>query len=344
MMDKNVKLKGIVIAGILVCAGIAAIVAFLSVSEEGFTYELQNFSSYDDILSFLHNKSGSSYGPSSNGMLKAGARAEIALDESGDGGQSVDYSKTNIQVEGVDEPDIVKTDGTYLYVVANNKVFILMAYPSGEAAVLSTISFEDNVTINNIFIYNDRFVVFGDKYDYLDVFKYGYYGWGGDSKAVIKIYDVTDRKNPQLVKNIEIDGSYFDARMIDEHVYVVATEYTSQIYRVVEENETINAPEITIDGDTKEIPAAQIYCIDVPEFPDTTTHVLSINIETEEISEKTFLLGSSQTMYVSENNIFLATVHYKYFPLLGIDSISEYSNEETTILTRFLLIMVKFLT
>jgi hypothetical protein len=227
MVDKNVKLKGIVITGILVCAGIAGIVAFLSIGSQGFTYELRNFSSYDDILSFLHDKSESSYGSSWDGMLKAGGRAEITMDESGDGGESVDYSKTNVQVEGVDEPDIVKTDGTYLYVVANNKVFILKGYPSGEATLLSTISFEDNVTISNIFIYNDRLVVFGDMYEYsTGLLKYDYYGWGSASKAVVKIYDIADRGNPQIVKNIEIDGSYFDARMIDNYVYFVATENT----------------------------------------------------------------------------------------------------------------------
>lgn len=333
MMDKNAKLKGIVITGILVCAGIAGIVTFLSVGSQGFTYELRNFSSYDDILSFLHDKSGSSYGYYSLGGMKAPNRAEIAMDESGDGGESIDYSTTNVQVEGVDEPDIVKTDGTYLYVVANNKVFILKGYPSAEATLLSTISFEENVTISNIFVYNDRLVVFGDVYEYSMDLKYDYYWWGGNSRATIKIYDLTDRGNPQIVKSVEIDGSYFDARMIDNYVYFVATEYTYQIYRVLKENESIDAPDITIDGDTKEIPADQIYCIDVPEFPDTTTHVLSINIDTEEILEKSFLLGSSQTMYVSKNNIFLATVHYRYFPLLlGSESISNYNNEETTIL------------
>ena len=33
-----------------------------------------------------------------------------------------------------------------------------------------------------------------------------------------------------LIKEIKIDGGYFDARMIDEYVYVVATEYTNNIY------------------------------------------------------------------------------------------------------------------
>jgi len=61
-----------------------------------------------------------------------------------DGG-STDYSETNIQVEGVDEPDIVKTDGSYIYVLANSKLYIIKAYPSNDVRILSEISFSDDI-------------------------------------------------------------------------------------------------------------------------------------------------------------------------------------------------------
>ena len=38
-----------------------------------------------------------------------------------------DYSKTNIQVEGVDEADIIKTDGDYIYSISEDKVIITNA-------------------------------------------------------------------------------------------------------------------------------------------------------------------------------------------------------------------------
>ena len=47
-----------------------------------------------------------------------------------DMGTDVDYSGTNIQELGVDEPDIVKTDGTYLYVISNSKLYIIYAFPA----------------------------------------------------------------------------------------------------------------------------------------------------------------------------------------------------------------------
>jgi len=37
---------------------------------------------------------------------------------------SIDYSTTNVQVEGVDEADVVKTDGKYIYQINNNRVVV----------------------------------------------------------------------------------------------------------------------------------------------------------------------------------------------------------------------------
>jgi uncharacterized secreted protein with C-terminal beta-propeller domain len=73
------------------------------------------------------------------------------LDEGG-------YSRTSIQVEGVDEADIVKTDGEYIYVISDQKVVIVKACPAEEAAVLSKIIV--NGTLKQIFINEKRLVVF----------------------------------------------------------------------------------------------------------------------------------------------------------------------------------------
>ena len=77
-----------------------------------------------------------------------------------------DYSETNIQVEGVDEPDVVKTDGTYLYILADSKLYIIKAHPAEKATVLSIISFKDDVYVRNFFINKDRLFVFGTSQRY----------------------------------------------------------------------------------------------------------------------------------------------------------------------------------
>jgi uncharacterized secreted protein with C-terminal beta-propeller domain len=268
--------------------------------------------------------------PSANGATLSGGETILS------------YSSTNVQVAGVDEPDIVKTDGTYLYVVANQTVYIIKAYPATEAAILSQITIT-NVTVTNIFIRGDRLVVFGDSggfYPYpllegdvkTDIIRPNI-GLGGVSQTVINVYDLSNLADPTLVKEIRIDGGYFDARLIDEYVYVVSTEYTSDIYYALDEkNYTFNVPQICVDNVSQNISTDNIYYVDVPELSDTMTHVISLSLDTNDIVEKSFMLGSSQTMYVSKDNIFLASAHYPYYPLLYKTNSVSTSDQETTIL------------
>ncbi|MFA5102953.1 MAG: beta-propeller domain-containing protein [Candidatus Thermoplasmatota archaeon] len=345
MEKKTTQILGILIGSLLVCTSLVAVIILSPQNKGAYTYELNTFESYDDLRSFLQKRfeadggQGRYYSPNVQFSKDAVATGESAL-----GGEAPPaYSTTNVQVAGVDEPDIVKTDGTYLYVVANNTVFIIKAYPVFEATILAKITIT-NVSISNIFIRGNRLVVFGNTggyYDYpvleddlkVESSILGMW-WGGLSQTAVNVYDLGDRAAPRLIKEIRIDGSYFDARLIGEFVYLVSTEYTYHIYYAVDDsNYTLNVPEITVDNQTRSIDAEDIYYVDVPELSDTMTHVISLNLDTNDVVEKSFMLGSSQTMYVSRNNIFLASLHYPYYPILyrtGAESSS--ADQETTIL------------
>jgi len=349
MEKKTTQLTGILIVSMLTCASLVAVITLSPLDKGTYTYKLNTFQSYDDLFAFLHKRfetganQGRYYG--SPTLMFAKSESGVIADGAAQGGEvPPSYSTTNVQVAGVDEPDIVKTDGTYLYVVANQTVYIIKAYPTTAATILSQIKIT-NVTISNIFIRGDRLVVFGDSggfYPYpllegdmkVSVARPDIW-WGGVSQTVINVYDLNDRANPILIKEIRIDGGYFDARLIDEYVYVVATEYTYNIYRAFDEkNFTLDVPQISIDNESQNISASDIYYVDVPELSDTMTHVISLNLDTNDVVEKSFMLGSSQTMYVSKNNIFLASAHYPYYPMLyrAEGQSSSISDQETTIL------------
>ena len=83
---------------------------------------------------------------------------------------SKEYSGTNVQVEGVDEGDIVKTDGEYIYQVCSNRLVISRAYPAREMKVHKVISFSENCTPSELYV-DDAFLVViasvsGRTYDY----------------------------------------------------------------------------------------------------------------------------------------------------------------------------------
>jgi uncharacterized secreted protein with C-terminal beta-propeller domain len=137
------------------------------------TGDLKSFSSFDEINSFLSSAaSGRNYG--NNKMFRGGTQgmplAEATMDSSGatsgGAGAPPEYSGTNVQVAGVDEADILKTDGTYFYTITQGKIVILKAYPATDAAVVATIdkttlSSTDSTTYSQIFINGNTLVAFG---------------------------------------------------------------------------------------------------------------------------------------------------------------------------------------
>ena len=219
-------------------------------------------------------------------------------------GSSPDYSKTNIQVEGVDEADIVKTDGEYIYIVSGRNITILKAYPPEEAEILSQITL--NGTVSGLFINENKMVVFESTYnDYIyyetfDLFKVYPYSITSDVSC-IRLYDISNRCNPVSRTNVTISGRHLGSRMIGDYVYAVINEhvYVGQSW--------VSLPIISYNGKVQGIDATQIYYLDGSSSFDIYTTIIAINTQddTEEPIHKTILLGSSSIMYVSTNNIYI---------------------------------------
>ena len=331
MKDKKLKLAGIVLTGIIV---LGTFVYAITVQPTVYGnmdfpyYELQTFSSYGELTEFLEN---SSYQYSSNnwrtlgGSMDKSFEAAVAsdgmnVDESG--GETVDYSQTNVQVAGVDEPDVVKTDGTYLYIVSNGKIIIVKAYPTEDADIECEITFNDSIYVQNVFISDLRLVVFAETYDY-PVYKGGAIDemsssvWYDSPNTYIKIFDLEDITNPVLVKDIVVGGSYSGARMIEDFVYVITTQY-SYNYDIPDGDQVV-VPRIMVDDEIKEVPLSDIYYVDIPEKSSTLTNIVSVNIhdDADEVHAEVFLLGNSHTLYVSKSNIYVvySTGYYDYVML-----------------------------
>jgi len=352
MTNINKKTKESLVIITVVALVIGGSLGFAFFTNKQFSYEVRTFSSYNDLLEFLgnNNQNYNNYYPYDMGdnaprLMLPNAEASKSGDFGDDAGesQSDDYSTTNIQVEGVDEPDNVKTDGVYLYVLANQTIFIIKATPANQSKILSKISFKDDVYISNFFINDDYLIVFGGSYSYPILYE----GEKKDSNetsgrivedrpwdvttSIIKIYDINNRNIPVVKKDIEIDGNYFDARMIGNYVYFISTEYTYYIYRESNGNGVLSVPKIKIDDNSSKIPYDDIYYVDVPELVDTMTHVISVNLDTMKVDEKSFLIGISQTMYVSLTNIYLVYTKYDYTIRPLVDGTFQ-SNDETTMI------------
>jgi uncharacterized secreted protein with C-terminal beta-propeller domain len=235
------------------------------------------------------------------------------VEDDGSSGEIVDYSQTNVQVQGVDEPDLVKTDGEYLYIVSSNKILIIKAYPVEDAEIITELEYNDSLYLRNIFVNGSKLVVFAETYNYpiyenidegvskeLDSLRYD------SPDTYVKVYDITDIENPIIGKDIVVEGSFSGARLIGSYVYVVSTQF-SYNYGYIDDDQVV-IPRIIVDDDVKDIPLNNIYYVDLPEKSNTLINIISFDIGdmSKDVNSEVFILGNSHILYVSKDNIYVS--------------------------------------
>jgi len=264
---------------------------------------LNTFSSYEELKSFLMENSGTQeffpYYGSWGRFLATTPKEMNTYAEALDSG--FEYSTTNIQVAGVDEADIVKTDGEHIYLISDNDIFIiksLKSCPPEEAKVLSKITFNDSYPIG-IFLDDDRLAVLGCRH--VNSYWSYYESYYGDAETFVNIYDVSNKTSPALLRNFTMSGGYFNSRMIAEYVYFVVSQ------QALIENDTVILPKVYSNEEAKEISVSGIQYFNTSDSYYMFTTIVAMNVQdlAEEPTNKTILLGGTSCMYVSLNNIYI---------------------------------------
>lgn len=224
------------------------------------------------------------------------------------------YSKTNVQVAGVDEPDIVKNDNRYIYTVSGQDLVIIDAYPAASASVVSKIAIED--TPHDIFVRGNRLVLFSTGTDSPKtsisteraepaIMPVPTYYRPPVPVTHATIYDIRDRANPTVVKDYSIEGDYIDARMIGPLVYLVTRE---QIYPYRDAPLVVPA----LREGTRTVVQPDVWYFDHPDSQYTFTTITSLDIASgRERDAQTYLLGSGNTIYVSEGALYVSYPQYR---------------------------------
>jgi uncharacterized secreted protein with C-terminal beta-propeller domain len=232
---------------------------------------------------------------------------------------STDHSQTNVQVAGVDEPDIVKNDDRYIYTISGSTLAIIDAYPAAAASVISKTDISD--TPKDIFLSGDRLVLFTtgaetpvntakpaiDGPGIAQVMPVPPYRYNSPVTHAI-VYDISDRKNPVMIKDYTIDGDYVDARMIGSLVYMVTRE---QIYSTATDQIIVPA----LREGTKTVVQPDVWYFDNRESQYTFTTITSLDAASgNEKDAQTYLLGSGNTLYVSPEAMYIS--YQKYHPVI----------------------------
>eukprot|EP00049_Salpingoeca_infusionum_P014786 m.280881 g.280881 ORF g.280881 m.280881 type:complete len:696 (-) comp15751_c1_seq3:106-2193(-) len=136
---------------------------------------------------------------------------------------ATEFSSTNNQVEDVDEPDIVKTDGEFVYTLSSRPsnstsdamcgsfLNIFSVLPTQNAALVSTTMLQ-GILPTDMFLINDTVVVLGMPRSTA----YPEY-----EQVAIQVFNVTERSSPTLVRTVELEGRYVDARLANSTLRLV---------------------------------------------------------------------------------------------------------------------------
>ncbi len=257
-------------------------------------------------------------------MAEPEAPVEEAAPAVPQSGGSGDYSKTNTQVEGIDEADLVKTDGKYIYVLkggSKNKQLVILSAGGKESAVISKTDLSQPYERKGVYYRHEMYLA--GKYVVLlseqDFSRHDY--------TMVELYDVSDPASPKPVSTLGQEGYHNTSRLIGSTLYVLTTHTVSRNDLNVESNYDNYIPHLYKNGTAERIDLKNIVI--PPEIEHRTyTIVTAYNLETGKIRTSKAIITPTDTVYMSGQNLYLAD-EYNYEDVLDEYTESVYKVTET---------------
>ncbi|SMF77398.1 Secreted protein containing C-terminal beta-propeller domain [Pseudobacteriovorax antillogorgiicola] len=153
---------------------------------------------------------------------------EASSDMATEASEPQDFSKTNTQVEGVDEPDIVKTNGTHIFTATGNKVQIVKSWPAADMIALPALEFPGRV--NNLFLTEDQKLVVSYFEPYVGSVYDEFYPYSFNrDKVFISSYDVSNPESPVALASWAFNGNYQSMRRIGSSIRLIQNSWGFRI-------------------------------------------------------------------------------------------------------------------
>lgn len=211
-----------------------------------------------------------------------------------------DYSQTNVREAGVDEGDVVKTDGSYLYILKSSGSVRIVDIRGTKMKEIAEIQPEKlNESIEDLYLDGDRLMLVTTGYessmeeaesDMYTVNRYQY--------TALTVYDITEREHPEMTGRITQEGDYRQSRKNGDYMYLL-TQYSPSLGDSFEDSSVmplVNEQKLAI---------SDVYLPDQTSQPDYLV-ASGINIQDPEnvISSKAIVSGAAD-FYMSSDNLFI---------------------------------------
>lgn len=250
-------------------------------------------------------------------MVKKSAGASTSEDVGGTESTSSDYSDTDLQVQGIMEGDIVKTDGKYIYTMSESTMgYEIAIYLADGAATkqVSKISVEDT-NCSEMYLHEGKLILVGNswKNEYeKSPDKDVYYNKPYADKTEIIVYDISQPENPKKLSSLTQSGIYNTSRISDGYLYTF-TNYAVPSKDYKEDRPEDYVPQV--NGCIVEEEKIQFLDADV-----TNQYLVMTSLKLDspkDFSDSLTTLGGGNNFYVNDCHIYVTKITQKDYWLLG---------------------------
>lgn len=237
-----------------------------------------------------------------------------------------EYSTTNIQVAGVDEADIIKNDGKYIYLIKGGTIRIVDAYPADQMEELVSITLgetDETFWPSEMYVDGDTLVVIGSisraypepLISPTESMIYPPYHYVNRTKAYV--LDITDRTKPAISRSVEFDGNYSTSRKVGDTLYLVVNQYAYYPYYYYDEGYVTTSDEIVplmLDSakgqDELVAPCNEIRILPKErDFNFLITAAIPLANEEADVV-RNVLVGNAENVYASRSNLYVASTDW----------------------------------
>lgn len=215
-----------------------------------------------------------------------------------------EHSETNVRTEGVDEADLIKTDGRYIYILRDQRELVIVRAEGADLREISSTVIADEGALWNgngareFFVSGDRlYVIYQDERELMGDDFYRTY-----STTSVLTYDISDPEHVRAAGSVEQDGNYRQARMKDGYLYLF-TEWYPEIGETEEESEF----KVSAGGET--VPPGQICIPDIMTEPEYLIVSAIDAAEPSAVTDTKVLISGAEQLYVSSDSIYAVNVN-----------------------------------
>lgn len=302
---------------------------------------LNTFTSVDEIKSAVNQIESVyydyAYGGKGGALVDKDISDVIATEKPEGGAGAASFSDTYTQVDDVDEADIIKNDGEYIYYASTSLGCVKIYKPNGkDAELVATIDDflrnsdeyseepSDTENVYDIYVYKNILAVNTEKYEYRNKNAEDYYA---DVSTLVYLYDISDVSSPKKMNSFEQSGTYISSRMIGNQLYLVTND---MIYSNECKDDSDYLPYVCNGKDSEKEPM-KLSDISYGASPSESGYLVISIIDVENAKKTTdtkAVFGAGTDMYCNKKNMYITMNEWQWN---GFKDNSEHVDTKTQI-------------